>query len=89
MRHTAVSYMVMSGVDLITVKEILGHAKIDTTLRYAHLSPRHKKNAVEVLASRIMDTKWTPEQNQKVQNKQFIDGRRGTQVAEGAGLLNL
>ena len=88
LRHTAASYMVMSGVDLISVKEILGHSKIDTTLRYAHLSPNHKRQAVEVLASK-MDTFWTPEGVGSKQPDAFIVDRRGTQVAEGAGLLNL
>jgi integrase len=39
----------MSGVDLITVKELLGHKTISMTLRYAHLSPEHKRQAVNSL----------------------------------------
>ena len=31
----------MAGVDLVSVKEILGHRDIQTTLRYPHLSPGH------------------------------------------------
>ncbi len=48
-RHTAASYLVMSGVDLPTVKEILGHREIEMTLRYSHLAPAHKAKAVEQL----------------------------------------
>ena len=36
----------MAGVDRISVKEILGHRDIETTLRYAHLAPGHLKDAV-------------------------------------------
>ena len=36
----------MAGVDLVSVKEILGHRDIQTTLRYAHLSPGHLRDAV-------------------------------------------
>jgi site-specific recombinase XerD len=36
----------MAGVDLVAVKEILGHRDIETTLRYSHLSPGHLKDAV-------------------------------------------
>ena len=49
LRHTAASYLVMSGVDLPTVKEILGHREIEMTLRYSHLAPTHKAKAVEQL----------------------------------------
>ncbi len=35
LRHTAASRRVMAGVDLVSVKEILGHRDIGTTLRYA------------------------------------------------------
>jgi len=36
----------MAGVDLVSVQEILGHCDIETTLRYAHLSPKHLREAV-------------------------------------------
>ncbi|MBI5588739.1 MAG: tyrosine-type recombinase/integrase, partial [Deltaproteobacteria bacterium] len=49
LRHTAASHMIMAGVDIVTVKEILGHKTMTMTLRYAHLAPSHKKKAVEAL----------------------------------------
>jgi len=59
LRHTFASQLVMAGVDLKTIQELLGHKTIEMTLRYAHLSPNHKRAAVEVLGKR-MDTIWTP-----------------------------
>lgn len=47
LRHTFASRMVMAGVDIRTVQEILGHADIKMTMRYAHLSPDHRATAVE------------------------------------------
>jgi integrase len=49
LRHTAASRLVMAGVDLYTVKEILGHKTLVMTQRYAHLSPEHQRQAVERL----------------------------------------
>jgi hypothetical protein len=36
----------MLGVSLLAVKELLGHESIEMTLRYAHLSPEVKREAV-------------------------------------------
>lgn len=51
LRHTFVSRLVMAGADLTTVKELAGHADLKTTMRYAHLSPDHKKKTVELLCT--------------------------------------
>jgi site-specific recombinase XerD len=37
----------MKGRDLPTVQQLLGHADIKTTMRYAHLAPDHLRFAVE------------------------------------------
>lgn len=49
LRHTFASRLVMAGVDLTTVKELMGHKHIAMTLRYAHLAPGHKRSAIAVL----------------------------------------
>jgi integrase len=49
LRHTFASRLVMAGVDLPTVKELMGHKHINMTLRYTHLSSNHKQRAVDTL----------------------------------------
>ncbi len=50
LRHTFASHLVMSGVDLPTVKKLMGHSDIQTTMIYAHLAPDHLAEAVDRLA---------------------------------------
>ena len=41
----------MDGVDIVTVKELLGHRDVTTTMRYAHLMPEHKHWAANRICS--------------------------------------
>jgi len=53
LRHTFASHLVMNGVDLVTVQQLLGHAHINMTMRYAHLAPEHRAKAVKALDSAL------------------------------------
>ncbi len=53
LRHTFASRLVMAGVDLRTVQDLMGHKSILMAMRYAHLSPDHKRAAMETLETRF------------------------------------
>lgn len=52
LRHTFASHLVMRGVPLKAIQELLGHATIAMTMRYAHLGPEVSRAAVELLDRR-------------------------------------
>jgi integrase len=49
LRHTFASHLIMSGVDIKSVQELLGHKDIRMTIRYSHLSNAHLQEAVKRL----------------------------------------
>ncbi len=53
LRHTAASWMIMAGVNIVAVQKILGHAKIEMTLRYVQLNEETLRQAVETLENEL------------------------------------
>ena len=51
LRHTFASRLIMAGVDIRTVADLMGHKRIQMTMRYAHLAPDHRQSAVERLCA--------------------------------------
>ncbi len=53
LRHTAASYLAMSGVSLVEISKILGHRTMQMVSRYSHLSDGHIVATGEKLAARL------------------------------------
>lgn len=50
MRHTCAAWLVMAGVELIVIRDLLGHSSVTVTEIYAHLSPKQVRVALEQLS---------------------------------------
>jgi integrase len=48
-RHTFASHFMMNGGNIYDLQKILGHKKIEQTMRYAHLSPAHLEKAINLV----------------------------------------
>lgn len=55
LRHTYATHLLEQGVNIVTIKELLGHAHISTTMIYLHLA-----RPVFTMAFSPMDTLYTP-----------------------------
>ena len=47
LRHTAATLMYQNGVDVRTLKEVLGHENLDTTMIYTHVVDQNLKDAAD------------------------------------------
>jgi len=64
-RHTFASRLAMAGVDIRTIAQLMGHATIQMSMRYAHLSPDHNQAAVDRLV--VFGSKRTSNRTPKKQ----------------------
>lgn len=54
LRHTAASYLAMSGASLIEIAEILGHKTLAMVRRYSHFTNAHTAGVVEKMAQQFV-----------------------------------
>ena len=69
LRHTFGSHLASRGVPIRTISELMGHATIQMTMRYAHLSPNVGREAVNCLDLQphgpSVDRDGVPDENRK------------------------
>lgn len=61
LRHTFASWLVERGVDLYTVKELMGHGQIAMTERYSHLAPDTLRRAVGIFEAGLQERRQNGE----------------------------
>lgn len=80
-RHTYASRLVQRGVNLATIRELMGHESIATTMRYAHLHPTSTLSVVSIL-----DELATAADFQRDKAKSQSDGHQGTKPGHEASI---
>lgn len=63
LRHTAITHLVQSGVDLPTVQRINGHKTLAMVARYSHQNGDHIQAAMEQLQERITQELHRPQKS--------------------------
>ena len=49
LRHTHASWMAISGISILHIKEQLGHKKLEMTMRYSHLIPNERHESTQII----------------------------------------
>lgn len=73
-RHTTAMELVESGVDLIYIRDLLGHVSVRTTEIYAKADAKHKRQAIEAASKEIVppeSAQWESDSNLKDWLKNF------------------
>jgi site-specific recombinase XerD len=74
MRHTTAMELVESGVDLIYIRDLLGHVSVNTTETYAKADAQKKRQAIEAASKNIVPpecAEWERDSNLKEWLKKF------------------
>src|SRR5207302_43163 len=80
LRHTFASRLAMKGVDLFTLQTLMGHKSIEMTQRYAHLSPGHRHQAVQLLNRPAAPTSTTTGTNDSAEKSAATAGAEVTNL---------
>ena len=74
LRHTTAMELVDSGVDLIYIRDLLGHVSVRTTEIYAKTDAKLKRAAIEAASKELVppeDARWDNDEDLKSWLKNF------------------
>lgn len=83
LRHTAATLMYQGGVDMLAIKEILGHENVSTTQIYTHINQQQLKRAVA--ASPLAGTGFIAQQPKKRPDVDVLDDSAEDDIDEDDG----
>lgn len=68
LRHTFASYFAMKTGDLPALQQLLGHATVQMTMRYAHLSDQHVAEKMAKLEGSLPALTYSPTQSEQARS---------------------
>lgn len=75
LRHTFGSRCAQLGIDVMTIKELMGHSSVTTTMRYMHVGEDHKRRALREAAR-----KWASNSDKIVKSAVSEESRNRVSV---------
>lgn len=77
LRHTYATTLLSAGLSIVSIMKLLGHRRIEMSLRYAKITPTHLKNeylkAIAIIENQTAFHKTTPESPLHFHASQIID----------------
>ena len=80
LRHTFATRMIEAGVDLPTLRDIMGHKDIRTTMRYVHVTKEHQHRAMEKFEAERLRIEKQFEESQRRRNESIEVGTSGERL---------
>lgn len=73
LRHSKSMHMLAAGINIVYIRDFLGHEDVSTTMVYAKADNRLKNEAINKLAPRVIEGEYLPEWNKDRDLMDFLN----------------